>query len=51
MQKKEVSIHIRVTPDDHKRMTEKAKAAGFATVSGYLRVLGLNANVDISCNK
>ena len=48
---KNMSIHIRVTEMEHKRLTEKAKESGFATVSSYLRVLGLNSNITVKCKK
>ena len=45
------SIHIRVTEEEHKQLGEKAVKAGFSTVSSYLRVLGLRAEITIKCKK
>jgi hypothetical protein len=40
------SIHIRVTNDEYDRMQDISKKAGFATVSSYLRVVGLNSKIN-----
>ena len=49
--KKNKSIHIRVTEQEQEDMIKRAENAGFATVSSYLRVLGLNAGISVKIEK
>lgn len=44
---KNKTIQIRVTKNQHERISNNAKAKGFVTISAYLRDLALNSDSNI----
>lgn len=44
---KEQLINVRITKVEKARMLDKAKKAGFKTLSEYLRFVGLNATLEV----
>jgi predicted DNA binding CopG/RHH family protein len=45
MPPKRKTIQLRVTPEQHERIRNKARAKGFATVSAYIRSLALEKDL------
>ncbi len=46
-QSKEKQVNIRLTEEQYKLIEDKLKLYKFASMSEYLRFVGLNANIEV----
>jgi len=49
--KKDVLVNFLVSREDKKKMEEKAKGYNFASLSEYIRFVGLNSEIKVKSEK